>query len=154
MSYTTVDEHTFPFMTALGLIVCLFFLLSLGNEGAEGHSKAITECSNNILYKQAAKMAEDSIWPFNNLYVEHYDTNNDGKIDIETLSPVRGDALHIEHLPNPTFWIVDKDLDGLPDVIYIDKGGLGKCDDIVLYEDLNLRPSSEERPPVESGKSL
>ena len=119
---------------------------------AEGHSRAITECRENIKYEQAVKSAEDNVWVFNGLYVEHYDTNGDGKTDIETLSQTDRSSEH--HRENPVFWIVDTDLDGSPDAIYIDKKGLGVCTDIVLYEDLNVRPYSEEKPPVERGGKL
>jgi hypothetical protein len=113
-----------PFGTALSQVGLAF-----------GHSDAIVKCKGNIKYSKAVKVGVDEILATNGLYAEHYDTNGDGKFDIITLSHT--DLADKRHRVNPVFWIVDKDYDGIPDAIYIDKKGLGKCTDIVLYQDLN-----------------
>lgn len=115
---------------------------------AEGHNKAIIQCRQNIVYDRAIKIGDDVI--SKDFYLEHYDTNNDGKFDIQTLS-YRDLAVHNA---NPVFWMVDLDYDGEADVVYIDKKGLGICTDIVLYEDLNNLPYTEEKPMLNRGGRL
>lgn len=119
---------------------------------AEGHSEAIVQCKGNILYKEAKKVDQDALLSSNGLYAEHYDTNGDGKFDVLTLSYT--DLSDKQHNAYPVFWIVDLDFDGEPDAVYIDKKGLGKCSDIVLYEDLNSQPYSEEKPMLDRGGKL
>ena len=100
---------------------------------SEGHSKAITQCKGNIIYKQATPVGKPYVLESNGLVAEEYDTNGDKKADVIALSHQDGATGHKE---NPVFWAVDLDFDGIPDAIYVDKKGLGKCTDIVLYEDL------------------
>jgi len=117
---------------------------------AEGHSKAIVDCKENILYKQAVHIGVDLIFESTGLYVEHYDTNGDGKFDVLVLSHMLTATAHAK---NPVFWIVDTDYDGEPDAVYIDKKGLGVCTDIVLYQDLHAI-HGEYREPIDSGRGV
>jgi hypothetical protein len=122
---------------------------------AEGHSREITLCDRNIIYKKAERLGAPYISESNGLIAEDYDTNGDKKADVITLSHTDG-ASHKEH---PVFWIVDLDFDGELDAIYVDKNGLGKCTDIVLYEDLGGPPGEEafysEKPsPTDRGGKL
>lgn len=122
-------------------------------EPAFGHSKAIVQCKGNIKYSKAVKVKPDAIVVGTGLYAEHYDTNDDGEFDVVTLSHTELGVNN--HRSNPVFWIVDLDFDGTPDAIYIDKQGLGKCEDIVLYEDLNLAAGVEEdRNSIDKGRKL
>lgn len=117
------------------------------------HSDAIVKCEQNIKYSQAVKVGEDLIVDSTGLYAEHYDTNGDGKFDIVALSQT--DLADKGHRRNPVFWIVDLDLDGAPDAIYIDKVGKGRCEDIVLYEDLNAPTSNFDLPQdIDKGRKL
>lgn len=116
------------FISLCALLVCLF----VGSDHASAHSKAITDCKGNIVYKQAKLMKPAYVVESNGLIAEEYDTNNDKQTDVIALSHPQGTG----HNQNPIFWIVDLDFDGDAEAIYVDKNGLGKCTDIVLYEDL------------------
>jgi hypothetical protein len=117
-------------LTACGLLCGL--LAFMGPVDAEGHSREITQCKGNIVYKKAERIGKPYVVESNGLIAEDYDTNGDKRTDVIALSHPDG-ASHKEH---PVFWIVDLDFDGEPDAVYIDKYGLGKCTDIVLYQDL------------------
>ena len=119
---------------------------------AFGHSDAIVKCKGNIKYSTAVKVHEDLLFSSNGLYAEYYDTNGDGKYDVITLSSTN--LTNTTHRVNPVFWIVDTDFDGTPDAVYIDKKGLGKCPDIVLYQDLNAKPLTNETDPIDRGGRL
>lgn len=125
-------------------IVLALLLIGLTYARAEAHDTVIVACSNN----KQVKLVNEIVLP-NDLYAEFYDTNGDGKPDIQTLSAIHdkklvNGAVVIEHAKFPTFYVVD--LDGETDekgnqhaeLIYIDKGnaGLGVCSDVVLYMDL------------------
>ena len=115
------------------LSVCLLSCLSLFSVSiAEGHSREITQCKGNIVYKKAIPVKPPYIVESSGLVAEEYDTDGDGRTDVVALSHQDG-ASHKEH---PVFWMVDFDKDGDADAVYVDKRGLGKCTDIVLYQDL------------------
>jgi hypothetical protein len=120
----------------------------------------------NTLYCKLAKqavMVSEEVLP-NGLYVERYDTNKDGKPDIVTLSTVTstkihaekngGDTVEVVHAEHPTFYLVDKDFDDVPDVVLIDKGAGGKCADIVLYHDLRRPQTPNDDRAKMSGENL
>ena len=109
--------------------------------GSPTHETDILNCNRNLYVTQADKVSE---WELQNgLFAEGYDRNSDGLADIVTFSHTRGptssgDEPQVEHDPHPLFYIVDIDFDQLMDAVYIDVGGLGKCDEIILYEDLTI----------------
>ena len=114
---------------------------------AYAHDEAILKCSNNVLYKSVKKLSENRL--ANGLIDEHYDSNDDEKVDIHVLSSIKGPSDEYgftPHDPNPVFWIVDLDLDGKEDMIYIDKHGEGNCNDIVPYLGLNRGDLNPESP--------
>lgn len=110
-------------------------------QAARGHTDALVACR---LIPEAARLEQvGMILHPNGLVGERYDRNRDGMVDVEVLSAVTGvrynhetGSLVVEHEPRPMLWIVDVDFDGLPDVVYNDEGGEGKCQDIKLYRDL------------------
>lgn len=110
-----------------------------------GHAYEIVACRGNLVINKAQLISEEAL--ANGLYAERYDTNNDGKFDIVTLSTIlsahrEGDeAVVLTHAEHPTFYMVDLDYDDFPDVLYVDKGKGGRCEDIVLYRDFN-RPQT------------
>lgn len=136
---------------------------------ALGHNTSIIGCTNNIIYTEAKLLAEGMyegpIEGWQNMWGEVYDTNGDGQPDILALSHVKSKNINhsggvIVHDPNPVFYLVDlydqagnRNPDGIPDAIYIDKRGQGICDDIVPYIDLRVprgkdhdsRPNAEVR---------
>lgn len=125
-----------PFI--VGGLLGVFFAMSV----AHAHSKEITGCANNKKYSKASEIGERTVLP-NGMLVEHYDTNGDGKPDVDVLSSIDStvldrtkEELKVIHNEHPVFWIVDSDFDGQWDVAYIDRVGAGKCEDIVMYEDL------------------
>ena len=105
---------------------------------ANAHPNTVLIC--NHLTTGTALSA--SVLP-NGLYSERYDTNGDGVLDLETLSAVTSVEIRgfkdvaVQHRPFPIFYIEDTDYDGTPDRIMVDKGVGGRCEDIVLYEDLH-----------------
>lgn len=106
---------------------------------AQAHSTEIVKCGNNIKYSKAV-FVEDWSLP-NGLLAEAYDTNGDGKTDVVALSAIKKtqptqSGVRVEHNIHPIFWLVDLDLDGEPDKVFVDKKGEGLCSDIVLYKDL------------------
>ena len=116
------------------------------------HQDAIVNCKGNILYKEAVKIGPDQILITSGMYAEHYDTNGDGKFDVVALSTAIG--ANGDHRVNPVFWMVDLDFDGKPDAVYVDKNGLGKCSDIVLYEELFEGELSDEVPSRDRGRGM
>lgn len=67
---------------------------------------------------------------------EVYDITGDGIADIATYSPSIG-GIDPDGTPShkdaATFYELDNNGDGEPDILYIDKYGEKKCDDIVFY---------------------
>lgn len=107
----------------------------------------ILRCAENIVYVKAVQIGRE-ILP-NGLFVRlvvattdtgytqyiaamypilNIDRNKDGTIDVNVTD-------------YPVMYQVDLDNDRnhKPEVIYVDKGGEGKCDDIKLYKDLRTR---------------
>lgn len=114
------------------------------------HDTEILKCQKNLKVESVKKL--DEHLNENGTISEAYDRNGDGKIDIEAISHILSvrkntdSTLTFEHAPHPFMYAVDTDYDGEPDLVYVDKSGTGKCEDIVLYEDLN-----EPRQKRESG---
>lgn len=116
------------------LILCSFVF---------GHETQILNCGG---FKKADKVGESVIE--NGMLAEAYDTDGDGKIDLETLSVVMGtDDKGLTHKSFPVFYWIDRNGDGKVDYVYIDKYGDGFCESIVLYSDL----SKEQRPDTGKG---
>lgn len=106
---------------------------------AFGHDGEILKCDWNKNISKVEKLAEH-INP-NGTLSEAYDRNGDGNVDIEAISHMlaakqENGIVVIEHSEHPFLYVVDLDYDGQPDAVYVDKSGVGKCQDIVLYEDL------------------
>lgn len=121
---------------------------------AFGHDTEILQCSKNLKVEKVEKIAEN-INP-NGTLSEAYDRNGDGKIDIEAISHMSATKLEtgaivFEHAEHPFLYVVDLDFDGQPDAVYVDKSGVGKCDDIVLYKDLT-EPHQENVDEKSEGK--
>lgn len=140
------------------LMVVLTNLLILGVVPAYGHLKESAACF--ALQGKVKKVGNQDILP-NGLWIERYDTDGDGKADLITLSHVKGQALDkkgnltVTHDPHPVFFLLKKKA-----AIYIDKNGLGKCEDIVLYEDtaiphdMLMMGEKQTIPPEQAGKSI
>jgi hypothetical protein len=103
------------------------------------HDTQILKCGD---VRQAKKLNE-YVLP-NGLLAEHYDTDGDDKKDVVALSSMTSmPSVNgvVEHAAMPTFYIIDTDHDGQPDLVYVDKNGDGNCTSLYLYEDLNAGPS-------------
>lgn len=121
---------------------------------AFAHDTEILQCSKNLKVEQVKKLAEN-INP-NGTLSEAYDRNDDGRIDIEAISHMSATGLEsgvmiFEHAEHPFLYVVDLDFDGIPDAVYVDKSGVGRCDDIVLYKDLT-KPHQDNVDEKEEGK--
>jgi hypothetical protein len=131
----------------LGMIVLALFLPM----PAKAHDAAILRCSNNLVVKHVTKLSETI--NSNGTVSEWYDRNGDGKPDIEAISSIlKQIVISVRHQEHPIFWVVDIDFDGLPDKVFTDIHGEGRCDDIVLYRDLLRGAEMEEyhgSPPSE-----
>lgn len=101
------------------------------------HNEAIVLCDRNLVYNDAAKVGERL--NENSTLSEYYDTNRDGKVDIETVSygVEYDDTGEMYHSPYPFMFIVDLNFDEVPDKEYVDIGGHGRCDEIRFYKDLS-----------------
>jgi hypothetical protein len=62
---------------------------------------------------------------------EAYDSNEDGKIDIEAISSL--DGVGSQHTALPFLYIMDMDYDGTPDAAWVDVLGTGECAGWVFY---------------------
>jgi hypothetical protein len=118
------------------------------------HDTEILQCDRNLKVESVKKL-DERINP-NGTVSEAYDRNGDGRIDIEAVSYIiasrqDGGAVVYDHAPHPFLYIVDLDYDGVPDAVYVDKSGVGRCEDIVLYLDLT-KPHQDNRDERESGK--
>lgn len=104
---------------------------------AFAHNDVILKCSN----QKVATRLSDGVLP-NGLFIERYDTNGDGRPDVLTLShttatkQLGGGKVEVEHTALPVFYVVDLDLDGEPDKIFVDTVGDGGCGAIAEYQDL------------------
>ena len=129
-----------PMRLVMVLVLGMWFTLNpLLPLSVSAHSQAITACSKNIKITSAKKVAPDRYAESTGLLAEFYDTNWDGRADIVTLSHTDLNlGIHWHHA-NPVFWVVDRNYDGKPDQVYVDRRGQGRCEDIVLYEDM-LKP--------------
>jgi hypothetical protein len=75
------------------------------------------------------------------MIAELYDVNGDGRSDIALYSAMmdgEDENMIQRHQQKPIFYEVDEDGDEVPDFLFIDPKGEGKCSDLVLY-------SKEER---------
>lgn len=119
---------------------------------ATGHDTEIVQCERNLRVSAVDKLEE--VINENGTVSELYDRNQDGEADIEAVSYLvaieehDGDVTYL-HRPHPFLYIVDLDFDGNSDIVYVDKFGEGRCDDIVPYQDLHLSPYNEH-----GGKTL
>ena len=70
------------------------------------------------------------------LLFREYDLNGDGLVDFMTARHVEMTLAEESHAvdPRPMFYWVDVDGDDRYDQVWVDRGGQGRCDDIVLYE--------------------
>lgn len=118
------------------------------------HDSEILQCSGNLPIKSVTFLYEEVNQ--NGTLSEYYDRNNDGKRDIEAVSHMDSVTLDsgevkVTHRPHPFLYIVDLDFDEDPDVVLVDKSGIGKCEDIVLYLDLH-KPTAENNDERQAGE--
>lgn len=106
---------------------------------AGAHSWEIIHCANNFKVTEATYLWESTA-P-NGLLAEAYDTDAmgplDGRPDIVTFSSITGwtpQGEVVEHREHPLLYEVDFDGDQNPDATYIDRYGVGNCNDIYLYK--------------------
>lgn len=75
----------------------------------------------------------------NGMFLEAYDVNGDGKVDIATYSAIVGGAEDQEegpmHSAAPIFYEIDLDGDEEGDLLYIDPIGNQECSDLTIYSD-------------------
>lgn len=133
-------------LIVLGVFGGLLLVFGLAGKG-HAHDTEILKCDKNLKVEQVKKLGEN-INP-NGTISEAYDRNGDEFVDIEAISHVNitrqeTGAIVIDHAEHPFLYVVDLDFDGNPDMVYVDKSGLGKCEDIVLYKDLTV-PHNEDR---------
>lgn len=123
-------------LIGLGLLAAVLLPMIAG-----AHETEILKCSKNLIVTSVSKVGDHI--NENGTISELYDRNGDGKLDIEAISYITDQQLKDDgsvefvHQDHPFLYVVDLDLDGQPDAAYIDKSGVGTCDDIVLYQDLN-----------------
>lgn len=91
------------------------------------HVDIVTRCFH--LQHHAIHKLSEGEFADTGLFEEIYDRNGDNQPDISTLSVVHGNA----HASRPLFFLVDSDLDGEPDILFIDAKGDGVCEYIVPY---------------------
>lgn len=128
---TRRDKIMLAVLTAWFVVLCVLTF-------SHAHETQVLNCGG---YEKAQKVAEGVIE--NGMLAEDYDTDGDGKIDLETLSTVTGtDDKGLIHTAFPVFYWVDRNQDGKVDTVWIDRNGDGFCESIVLYADL----SREDRP--------
>lgn len=130
----------YSMLLCFATLTTLLLLTSPSIGIVEAHSKAITECSENIVYAQATLVYEgldSTVDP--PMWKEGYDTNGNGQADVSAMS-FPGEPEHKEH---PVYWIVDRDHDGMTDEVYIDLYGFGRCGDIVKLYDAH-KPITED----------
>jgi hypothetical protein len=142
-------------MKLLSLVIAGVLLAALP---AQAHPDVILVCEKNLKVSHVSQVGETMQYE-NGLIGERYDRNGDGKIDIEALSiPHAGEdkaniAAKVEHRRFPLFYVVDVDLDGNPDAVYIDRTPDGvrdpkqHCANVVLYEDLSKGRGKEDPTP-------
>ncbi len=128
-------------------ILCLIGVLSVVCVGTtlldgsvEAHDEQLMACNHITSKKVGERLLA------NGLLAEEYDTDGDGKKDVVALSSITGQAPaggvgEVPHQLFPTFYIIDVDKDGQPDLVYVDVNGDGKCASVRLYEDLNVAPT-------------
>lgn len=110
----------------------------------DAHDTAITKC-----FKVKPKKMKEYIVE-NGMVVETYDLNGDGKVDVATYSPPLPDGKHTV----PTFYEIDTDKDGDPDLLYIDVSGTMDCKKILLYMDYNDPANMNHEAPNTQRKAL
>lgn len=135
------------------LLLALAAYCHTASAPAFGHSYEIVACRGNLVIHKAQLISEEPME--NGLYAERYDTNGDGTFDIIALSTINAvhregeEVVVLSHAEHPTFYMVDLDYDDSPDVLYVDKGKGGRCEDIVLYRDFRIpqTPNDKGIPP-------
>jgi hypothetical protein len=101
------------------------------DESLEFSIRSVTDCKHNIPFFDS-KILEIGAYGSSGFYGVKLDSNGDSLVDVM--------ALIRPHEENPLFWMVDKDLDGIVDLVYIDPYGIGTCDNISLYCARNACP--------------
>ena len=92
----------------------------------------------------------------NGLYLVEYDRDGDGRPDYGMLFQIVGtswDGTVTTTLPHPLFYWVDTDKSGRYNETWIDRGGQGRCQDIVPYWSRPRETASDEflKEPVHPG---
>ena len=120
------------------IYTCAVFL-SLVASTVDAHPIMVDACFKGTA--PTVKMGE--VPHENGLLSELYDRNGDGKIDIETLTPIKGIEIGKDGQPvyvhdgHPLFFLVDTKMDKQEhDTVYVDRYGKGQCSGIVTYKDL------------------
>ncbi|MGH7231356.1 MAG: hypothetical protein ACREJU_08355 [Nitrospiraceae bacterium] len=99
----------------------------------------ISTCSN-IPFEPLGDADQQSTDYAVGLLFREYDLDGDGRYDFMTARQIEKISQHVlsdnptaEETP-PLFYWVDLDFNAGYDRVWIDQGGQGRCDDIVLYE--------------------
>ena len=144
-------QHPLDTARAIAYVTLIMGIIAFSVVAARGHDGEIIHCDRNLKIKAVKKLGE-RVNP-NGTVSEAYDRNRDGQPDIEAISHIKSmDGKKVIHDPHPFLYVVDLDFDGVPDAVYIDKSGIGNCDDIVLYKDLRATSPEDEIYEKELGR--
>lgn len=115
------------------------FMSGLPAAGLWAHPHTVLLCGPQFQSTSARAVLTRAFITRTGLYAEEYDTDEDGVVDVQVLS-VLDPQSPSGHSAFPLFYVIDQDHDHVPDVIYIDRAGLGLCADIVRYHELTTPP--------------
>lgn len=109
----------------LSLLTLVSCVMCAGGVAAEQPNITFPTCA--VHYPQSQLTYIDNVLEANGLESFHFDSNANGKWDMEMLIP--------QDDPNryPLFYIIDKDYDGKKDYTYIDHKRDGTCSGIEIY---------------------
>ncbi len=149
----------------LSVLLAFWFLVAVGMCTAAisyAHVAHLTGCKvigDTSKLKSLKPMREPVYHPGTGLLFELYDRDGDGTADLGVMSHVRDvkatkKGVMLKHDTTPLFYFVGEG----PDLVFIDKFGNGKCEDIVLYEDLRMPHDRgldlREQTQTQRGRSL
>lgn len=138
---------------AAALILSLVIIVSR----SWGHPNDMMKCIPELKGKQVSLVSQ-AVHP-SGLWAERYDIDGDKRPDVVTLTPITGYVynwnredkpdLGVHHGEHPVMYQIDLNKNGRADVVYVDKGGEGKCEDIQVYEVLEGAKETGAPPAME-----